>query len=299
MTDFLVTGASGHLGQSVLHHLLDTLKIEPGRIAAASRKPAALSAWAARGVATRAADFNDSASLDQAFSGVKRLLIISTDALDADGTRLKQHKAAVKAAAKAGVDHIAYTSLPNADTSLVTFAPDHAGTEVAIAQSGVPGWSMLRNNWYFENLFHSMPQALASGQWCSAAGQGKLAHIWREDQALAAATALADGFQGQRTLTLSGSGSYTADEIAALISKVTGKPLAVVHVPLEGLIQGMIGAGIPAPVATVLGSFDAAIKAGHLDGDSRDFEALTGRKPRNFEDWLTENAGKLAAPAAH
>ncbi|MHA6643346.1 SDR family oxidoreductase [Mesorhizobium sp. A623] len=298
MTDFLVTGASGHLGQSVLHHLITTLKIEPGRIAAASRKPETLSAWAARGVAIRAADFNDAASLDQAFADVKRLLIISTDALDAEGTRLKQHKAAVKAAAKAGVDHIAYTSLPNVETSLVTFAPDHAGTEAAIAQSGVPGWSMLRNSWYFENLFHSIPQALASGQWYSAAGQGKLAHIWREDQALAAATALADGFQGQRTLTLSGSGSYTTDEIAALVSKATGKPLGVVHVPLEGLIQGMIGAGIPAPVATVLGSFDAAIKAGHLDGDSKDFEALTGRKPRTFGDWLTENAGKFTAPAA-
>jgi NAD(P)H dehydrogenase (quinone) len=299
MTDFLVTGASGHLGQSVLHHLLDTLKIEPGRLAAASRKPAALSAWAARGVATRATDFNDPASLDQAFAGVKRVLIVSTDALDAEGTRLKQHKAAVKAAAKAGVDHIAYTSLPNADTSLVTFAPDHAGTEVAIAQSGVPGWSMLRNNWYFENLFHSIPQALTSGQWYSAAGQGKLAHIWREDQALAAATALADGFQGQRTLTLSGSHSYTTDEIAALVSKAVGKPLGVVHVPLEGLVQGMTAAGIPAPVAAVLGSFDAAINADDLDGDSKDFEALTGRKPRSFEDWLTENADKLAAPAAH
>lgn len=299
MTDFLVTGASGHLGQSVLRHLIDTLKVEPSRIAAASRNPASLSAWAARGVETRAVDFDDDASLDSAFVGVKRLLIISTNALDAEGTRLRQHKAAVKAAAKAGVGHIVYTSLPNAETSLVTFAPDHAGTEAAIKASSVPGWSLLRNNWYFENLFFSLPQALASGQWYSASGQGKLANIWREDQALAAATALSDGFQGQRTLTLSGSKSYTTDEIAALVSKATGKPLAVVHVPLEGLIQGIIGAGVPAPVATVFGSFDAATAAGYLNGDSKDFEALTGRKPRAFEDWLAENAGAFSAPAAH
>lgn len=299
MTDFLVTGASGHLGQSVLHHLLDTLKVDPGRIAAASRKPEALSKWAERGVETRPVDFNDSASLDKAFAGVKRLLIISTDALDAEGTRLRQHKAAVKAAAKAGVTHVVYTSLPNVETSLVTFAPDHAGTEAAIAESGVPEWSILRNNWYFENLFFSLPHALASGQWYSASGQGRVAHIWREDQALAAATALADGFQGRRTLTLSGSKAYTTDEIAALVSKATGKPLEVVHVPLDGLIQGMISAGLPAPVATVFGSFDAAIEAGHLGGDSKDFEALTGRKPRAFEDWLSENASALAVPATH
>ncbi len=299
MTDFLVTGASGQFGQRVLHHLLDTLKIEPARIAAASRNPGAVSAFAARGVATRAVDFDDDGSLDAAFSGVKRLLIISTNALDAEGTRLRQHKAAVKAAAKAGVRHIVYTSLPAADTSLVTFAPDHAGTEAAIAASGVPGWSILRNHWYFENLFFSMPHALASGQWYSAAGDGRLAYIARDDLALAAAVALTDGFEGQRTLTLGGAKAFSTEEIAALVSKATGKPLAVVHVPLEGLIQGMIGAGLPAGVATVFGSFDATAKAGQFEGESKEFEALTGRKPRAFEDWLAENAAALSTPAAH
>jgi len=294
MTRLLVTGASGNLGQRVLHHLTATLGVSPQKIVAASRKPESLSAWSAKGVETRAVDFDNAASLNAAFSGVERVLIISTDALDAEGTRLKQHKAAVEASAKAGVQHIVYTSLPNVEVSKVTFAPDHAGTEAAIAASGVTGYSLLRNNWYFENLFHSMPHNLATGQWFSASGDGKLAHISRDDQALAAAKALSDRFQGKRTLTLSGAKSYTAVEIAALVSKATGKPLAVVHVPLEGLIQGMIGAGIPAPVATVFGSFDAAIEAGNLDGDSNDFEALTGRKPRNFEDWLTENAAKLA-----
>lgn len=299
MTDFLITGASGHLGQSVLHHLLDTLKVDPSRVAAASRKPESLSEWKARGVETRAIDFDDDASLDTALGGVKRLLIISTNALDAEGTRLRQHKAAVKAAAKAGVDHIVYTSLPDADTSLVTFAPDHAGTETAIADSVVAGHSILRNNWYFENLFLSLPNALASGQWYSAAGNGKLAHIGRDDLALASATALADDYKGKRVLTLSGSNTYTTDEIASLVSKATGKPLSVVHVPLEGLIQGMISAGIPAPVATVFGSFDAAIEAGNLSGDSKEFEALTGRKPRGFEDWLAGNAIALATPSTH
>lgn len=299
MTDFLVTGASGKFGQSVLRHLLDTLKIEPGRIAAASRKPDALSQWAARGIATHAIDFNDAASMAAAFASVKRVLIISTDALDAEGTRQRQHSAAIAAAAKAGVDHIVYTSLPNAETSLVTFAPDHAGTEAAIAASGVSGWSILRNHWYFENLFMSMPQALASGQWYSASGDGRLAHIARDDLALAAAVALTDGFTGQRTLTLGGDKARSTEEIAAKVSKATGKPLAVVHVPLEGLVQGMIGAGLPEGVAAVIGSFDATQKAGLFEGDSKEFETLTGRKPHPFEDWLAQNATALATPSAH
>lgn len=299
MTDFLVTGASGKFGQSVLRHLLDTLKIAPGRIAAASRKPDALSQWAARGIATRALDFDDAASMATAFAGTGRVLIISTNALDAEGTRLRQHSAAIAAAAKAGVNHIVYTSLPNADTSPVSFAPDHAGTEAVIAASGVAGWSILRNHWYFENLYLSMPSALASGQWYSASGDGRLAHIARDDLALAAAVALTDGFTGQRTLTLGGGKARSTEEIAAMVSKATSKPLTVVRVPLDGLIQGMIGAGLPAGVATVLGSFDAAQKGGFLDGNSEEFETLTGRKPRPFEDWLAENTTALATPSAH
>lgn len=299
MTDFLVTGASGKFGQSVLRHLLDTLKIAPGRIAAASRNPDALSQWAGRGIETRAVDFDDAASLATAFTGAARVLIISTNALDAEGTRLRQHRAAVAAAAKAGVKHIVYTSLPFADTSPVTFAPDHAGTESAIAASGIAGWSILRNNWYFENLYQSMPSALASGQWYSASEDGRLANIARDDLALAAAVALTDGFTGRRTLTLGGDHARSTEEIAEMVSQATGKPLTVVHVPLDGLVQGIIAAGLPAGVATVVGSFDAAQKGGFLDGNSKDFEKLTGRNPRPFDDWLAENAQALATPSAH
>jgi|SRR3954470_21623421 nucleoside-diphosphate-sugar epimerase len=45
----LVTGATGHLGQRVLHHLADTLRVPGNRIIATTRKPESLSAWAVKG----------------------------------------------------------------------------------------------------------------------------------------------------------------------------------------------------------------------------------------------------------
>lgn len=298
MTDLLVTGAAGQLGQSVLHHLLDTLKVPASRVVAASRKPGNLAAWTARGVTARAADFDEAASLGPAFAGVKRLLVISTDALGVEGKRRTQHETAVKAAKAAGVEHIVYTSLPHAERSAVSFAPDHLGTEKAIAESGIPGWTILRNDWYFENLFHSMPNALASGAWYSAAGDGRIAYIGRDDLALAAATALASDFTGKRTLTLGGGRSFSAKEIAALVAQATAKPLHVVDVPLEGLVQGMIGAGLPEPVARTFASFDEAAKGGFLDGDATDFTALTGKSPQPLEAWIAANADALAGKQA-
>jgi NAD(P)H dehydrogenase (quinone) len=65
----LVTGASGHFGQRVLQHLIDTLAVPASRIVAASRHPKKLADWAAKGVATRELDFENAATLPAAFAG--------------------------------------------------------------------------------------------------------------------------------------------------------------------------------------------------------------------------------------
>ena len=293
--DLLVTGAGGQLGQRVLHHLTTTLAVPAERIAAATRKPETLAAWAERGVAVRRADFDDAASLSAAFAGIGRLLLISTSALDRPGHRLAQHRAAIAAAEAAGVRHVVYTSMPKPERSALLFAPDHAGTEAALAQSRLPEWTVLRNNWYFENLFFGLPSALGSGSWYSAAGEGGIAHIARDDLARAAATALAGATSGKTTLTLTGARAYSTAEIARLVAEISGRPLAVVPVPVEGLVQGMVAHGVPEPLARVFASFDANTALGGLADVTGDYKALTGAEPQSFEDWLKTNKAALAA----
>lgn len=293
----LVTGASGHLGQRVLHHLVETLSVPASHIIATTRQPERLSAWAGRGVTVRAADFNIPDTLVAAAEGADRMLLVSTDVLDQPGVRLVQHRAAIDAATRAGVRHVVYTSMPDPSASLVAFAPDHAGTEAALAASGLPGWTVLRNHWYFENLFLSLPSALATGKWYSAAGNGGIAHIARDDLALAAATALVQA-DGKQIHTLSGAQAHTTAEIAALASAVTGKPIEVVNVPLEALVQGMVAHGLPEPVARIFASFDANTAAGKFAEVTDDYRKLTGRAPQTLEDWLRHNGAALSAAAA-
>ncbi|QNH19109.1 oxidoreductase [Xanthomonas sp. SS] len=293
----LVTGSGGQFGQRVLAHLLDTLQLPPTRIVALTRRPETLAAWAARGVEVRHGDFDAPASLDAAFVGVARLLLISTDAIDRPGHRLAQHQAAIAAAARAGVRHVVYTSCPEPQDSPLLIAPDHAGSEDALAASTLAGWTVLRNHWYFENLFMSLPSVLASGHWYSAAGDGRIAHIARDDLARAAAVALAGGGEAKRTLTLSGARAYSTAEIAALVAQTLGTPIQVVPVPVEGLVQGMVGAGLPEPLARVLASFDSNTAAGRVATVSGDYLALTGQTPQPFEQWLQANRAQLAALA--
>lgn len=290
----LVTGASGAFGQRVLHHLVETLGVAPQRIVATTRRPDTLAAWAARGVTVRAADFDDAAALAPAFAGAARLLLISTDALDRPGRRLAQHQAAVAAAAQAGVQHLVYTSMPAPERSKVLIAPDHAGTEAALVASALQGWTVLRNHWYFENLEASLPGILANGgQWFHAAGDGRQANIARDDLARAAATVLAGEAGGRQTYTLSGGEALSTAEMAAQLSTALGRPITAVPVPLEGLVQGLVAAGLPEPVARIYASFDTNTAAGEVATVSGDCERLTGRRPQTFAAWLQAHAGRL------
>jgi NAD(P)H dehydrogenase (quinone) len=293
MTDtLLVTGASGQLGRLVLDTLLASGKVSPASIIATSRDVSKLEAYAAKGLTVRAADFDDAASLDAAFAGATKVLIISTDALDKPGKRLAQHKAAVAAAERAGAKHILYTSMPQPDDSLVTFAPDHLGTEDAIKATGIP-YTILRDGWYAENLFLSLPHALQTGSWYTSTGEGKIAHITRADTAAAIAGAVLKAGTESKTYTLTGPKSRTAEEIAAIVSAATGRPLNVVHVTDAQLTEGLKAAGLPEGFIPVIVSFDANTREGKIAMVTGDAETLSGGTLTSLEDFVAANKAAL------
>lgn len=293
MTDtILVTGAAGHLGRRVIHHLLESQAVSPARIIAGTRSPEKLADLAAKGVEVRKVDFDD-AGLAASLAGAGTVLVISTDALDGAGTRLRQHKAAIAAAAKAGAKRIAYTSLPKADTSHVGFAPDHLGSEEAAKATGLPVL-IFRNSWYAENLFMSLPNAFASGQWYTSAGDGRTAFVARDDIAAAIAGALASPPAASATYTLTGSEALSNAEIAKLASEIVGKPLQVVNLTDGQLADGMKAAGLPEPVIPTLVSFDTATREGDLALVTGDVEKLSGRRPQPLRDFVLANKAGLA-----
>ncbi|MER8417310.1 SDR family oxidoreductase [Mesorhizobium sp. M1329] len=296
MTDtLLVTGASGQLGRGVINHLLDTLKVSPQRVIAATRNPENLADLAARGVTIRTVDFDDTASLASAFTGADRVLIISTNELAVPGKRLKQHETAVAAAKGAGVSHLLYTSMPNPEPgSPVLFAPDHHGTEQAIKASGIP-YTIFRNGWYQENLFMALPHAVASGQWYTSAGDGRIAHGARDDMAGAIAAGLASGATESTTYTLTGPQAYTVTEIAALVTEVTGRPIEVVHLSDEALTEGLKAAGVPEAFAPIVVSFDTNTRSGRIGMVTDAVETLSGRKPQPLKQFLEANTAALVS----
>ncbi|GAL18106.1 NADPH:quinone oxidoreductase 2 [Vibrio maritimus] len=257
-------------------------------------KKASLSSLSEKGVEVREADFSDAQSLETAFKGAERLLLISIDAI---GQRSELHKNAVRAADKAGVKYISYTSMPAADKSPVVFAFEHEATERAIAESSIHDWTILRNNWYFENLPEFFGNVLQTGTWLTAAGQGRSAQIARNDLAYAAAASLAKGQVGQQTLTLNGPNSLTMDEMVALINKELATNVTVAHMSDEAYKSQLESFDLPGGLVAMLTTMDIHGRENYSDGMSSDFETLTGRKPKSFAAWLKDNREMLLSIA--
>ena len=285
-----VTGAGGKLGSRVVELLL--ARGYAGKIIAGSRHPERLDF---AGVETRTADFSDPAAFTAALAGVDHVLIISTGEIGA--ARVKLQTDAVAAAKAAGVRHIVYTSLPDPEPgNVIPMAADHYATEQAIKASGI-GYTILRNSWYTENLLGSLPPALASGKWYTAAGTGRISHVTREDTAKAAAGALLADAPGSRVLTITGPETLTVRELATVASEVTGRPIAVVDVSGEEYAAGLTQAGFAPELAGLFTTFEIGQRNGALSMVTNAVETLWGDKPESVRDFLAANRAALVPSA--
>ncbi len=157
----IVTGATGAFGRAATALLLEN--VPPQELILTTRKPEQLADLAARGVQVRKADFDYPETLPAAFAGGDRMLLISTARV---GTRVGQHENAVKAAVKAGVRHIVYTSVMNADKpgNPAIVKLDHRATEEIMERSGAK-WTFLRDSQYSEAIaFAVVPPCAGLGR---------------------------------------------------------------------------------------------------------------------------------------
>lgn len=272
-----VTGATGQLGRIVIDALLK--KVPAAEIVAAVRTPAKAADLAALGVIVRQADYGQPETLQAAFAGVDKLLLISGSEV---GQREAQHKAVIDAAKAAGVSFIAYTSLLHADTSPLGLGVEHRATEALLKAAGIP-FALLRNGWYTENYAASIPPALAHHAFIGAAGEGRIASAARQDYAEAAAEVITRDDQAGKVYELSGDDSYTLAQFAAEIAAQSGEKVDYVNLSQADFAAALKGAGLPEGLAEMLADSDAGAEKGGLFDDSRQLSKLIGRPTTSWQ----------------
>jgi NAD(P)H dehydrogenase (quinone) len=224
----VLTGATGGLGSLVVQHLLK--RVPASEIVVSVRHPEKASALAEQGIEVRQGDYDDPASLQQAFAGADKLLIISSSLLD-DTARVRQHATAMEAAKKAEVGHIVYTGVAYAEQVGMTLAHVHLASEYALRTTGIP-YTVLRNAFY-THLFVNpgLKAAVESGELVTSAGNGKLNTATRNDFARAAATVLAEEGHENKVYELTAAQPWSFDDLAQLLSQASGKK--VIHRPVS------------------------------------------------------------------
>ncbi|WP_312664637.1 SDR family oxidoreductase [Pantoea sp. CTOTU49201] len=266
-----ITGATGQLGRLVINELLK--KVPASEIIAAVRSPEKAADLQALGVTLRAADYSKPETLQSAFAGVDKLLLISSSEV---GQREAQHKAVIDAAKAAGVGFIAYTSLLHADTSPLGLGVEHRATEAQLKASGIP-FALLRNGWYTENYAASIAPALAHHAFIGAVGEGRIASAARVDYAAAAAEVISRDDQAGKVYELAGDDSYTLAQFSAEIAKQSGEQVDYINLPQAEFAAALKGAGLPDGLSEMLADSDAGAEKGGLFDDSHTLSKLIGR----------------------
>ncbi|WP_203337459.1 SDR family oxidoreductase [Nocardioides limicola] len=273
----LVTGTSGHLGRLVVEALLER-GVPAADIVATARTTESIGDLAARGVQTRRADYSDPASLDAAFAGVDRALLVSSSEI---GQRAAQHRNVIDAAKRAGVSLLAYTSILNAPTSRLLLAAEHQETEAYLATSGVPH-ALLRNGWYTENWTGQLAVQLEHGV-VGAAGDGRVSAAPRADFAAAAAAVLLSDDAAGSVHELGGA-AFTLTEYAAALSVASGQQVSYTDLDTDAYAQVLVGVGLPEAVAAVFADGDRGVREGELFVEPTALEALIGRPATPLAD---------------
>lgn len=267
----VVTGATGQLGRLVIAALLK--KVPAAKIVAAVRSVEKAGDLAELGIEVRYADYSKAESWDEALTGADKVLLISSSEI---GQRATQHRNVIEAAKRSGVKLLAYTSVLHAETSALGLAAEHRETEAFLKASGVP-CVLLRNGWYTENYTAGVPAALAHGGVYGCAGDGRISSAARADYAEAAAVVLTSDNQAGRVYELAGDTSYTLTELAAEISRQSGRNIGYVNLPEVEYKNLLVKVGLPEAIAGLLADSDTGASKGALFDDARQLSTLIGR----------------------
>jgi uncharacterized protein YbjT (DUF2867 family) len=295
-TTVLVTGATGTVSTA----LLAELKGKPGiHIRALVHNAGKAAALVEEGYEVVVGDLEEPDSLDEAFEGVDILFLLTP----ASALEPSMGSNAVNAARKAKVKHIVRNSAIKAAHD----APNrngrmHALVEDAVMASGIP-WTILRPHYYMQNLLSSARSVASDGMLYMNMGEAPVGMIDGRDVGTLAARVIEEpGPHAGKVYNPTGPKPITMKEAAEILGRVLGKPVQYVALPQEAAREAMLGFGLsPWFVGNVV-DYGRVYSEGWGDFATRDFNSITGREARSFQQFATDFApafGGSKVAAAH
>lgn len=283
MNKILITGATGHLGRSVIETLLK--KVSPSQISIITRNEEKRIAFQSKGFKAFLGSYDNIVALENAMDGVDTVLLISSGD---QGDRMQEHKNVIDTARKKGVKYIAYTSrcLNDRNTLANKLMIEHFETEDYIIASGIK-YTFFRNILYMDAIpqFIGGNIALEKGIFLSA-GDGKVSFALRSEIGEAIANVLLNEEFENKIYNFTGDKANSFYDIANILSELLGKEVKYTMVETAVFEGMMTQRNLPEPIIQKIVDFITDIRNNQESDIYPDLENQLGRKPTNLKDGL-------------
>ena len=251
------------------------------------RDPEKVKSLAESGAEIVVGDLDSLPSIDKAMKGITTVVLVSP-AIPAQELKV------INSAVRAGVGHVVKITSKASPDSPIARRRGQAEIENGLIASGL-GYTLLRNNAYMQNFFMLAPAIARTSSFGSSTGDDRIGMIDARDvAAVAAVIAAAPASHAGKTYWPTGPEQLSYLDVAAVLSKVLGRPITFHPRTFEEDKQAMINAGVPETVAEDNAKALSLFAQGDADYITDDVPSLLGRPARTFEQFATDYASAFS-----
>ncbi len=264
MADYVIAGVSGNTGSVAASALLDA----GASVRVIVRDAAKGESWRARGAEVAVADLGDTDALAGALRGAKGAYLLVPPNMAAPDFREYQKRtgaAVVEAVKRSAIPHVVLLSsvgaqLPSGTGPIAGLHPVEEGLR---GLSGTVS-TFIRAAYFMENLGGSLgmlAQGVIPGFQPTALSFPMIA---TKDIGNVAAKTLREGATASSIIELSADRTYSLDDAAAILSKLTGREVKAQAFPIEAMVPTLTGYGMPQGIAELYREMTAGFIEGRI-----------------------------------
>ena len=238
-------------------------------------------------------DLDDESTLLPALQGIHTLFVLTGYTVD----MLKQSKALLDNAKKAGVEHVVHLGACGRDDTTVAHWGWHQFVERYIEWCGF-SFTHLRPETFMQNLLsYGGEKTIKHGVVNAFVKDARLSWVDVDDVAEVAALSLAHPeVHGGQTYRM-GYDAMSFGELAELMSAIVGQPFRYEPLPPEVFLEAMRNAGAEMAYMNCVYDHWKRYAAGTIPGADDtfgNFPAITGRQPTKLADFVLRHKDEFA-----
>lgn len=282
-----ITAATGHLGTKIVEQALTC--ISPENLVVTVRNPHKAAEFNEMGIGIKQANYRSEQELAAAFNGTDVLIYIPSLTFPSVA-RIMEFENAVVAAEKMAIKQFIFIGfVADHGNNPFKMSPFFGYVKRRLASGNIP-FTYIRNGMYSDPLPPYLPELVKRGKLLYPVGDQKISFISRADLAKAIVQiAVRKEFHG-REYTLTGPKAWSMNELAELMSRISGSPISYDPLTSEQFAKLY---DEPKGFGPVLASLYEAAAKGLMGDVTDDFKRITGEQAEDLSTFLEREYRKI------